>query len=314
MIMADWCARWVATTLEASARRATTKATYATLVRRHILPAMGEKRLKEISAADVERLVLDVRARLAPSTTRQVHMVLVMVLDSAVKHGLLRRNVAKLVDRPVRPTKEAHYFTPDVVTALRNGAAGHRLEPFLTLIAFTGLRKGEALALRWTDVDLEGDVPTLKVTGTLSRVGADLLRSEPKTASGRRVVPLVPQGVAALERARKRQREERLKAGDLWVDSGYVFTTALGTPVDPRNALRWFYDLRKKAGQETGSIHSLRHSVASVLLAANVPMPVVRDVLGHASIEVTVDLYGHMSPTTIAAEMARGMTALDQVG
>ena len=134
------------------------------------------------------------------------------------------------------------------------------------------------------------------MTGTLARVGTELFRQDTKTTAGRRVVPLVPEAVRALKAQRKAQAAEQLRAGTAWTSTGYVFTTEIGTPVDPRNALRWFYVIRDKAKLESGSWHTLRHSCASVLLTSGVPMPIVSAILGHSSISITVDTYGHLSP------------------
>ena len=305
--LGQWCERWVTRTLPASGRRATTQATYAGLVRTHLIPALGHHQLRNLTTAHVEDWVIELQGRRSASTVRQVHGLLVVILDNAMKHGAIRRNVARNVERPRKPRTEATYYQSDQVAALLAASDGQRLAPFLTLTAYTGLRKGEALALRWQDVTIEGDTPHVRITGTLARIGGQLRRTEPKTNAGRRTVPLVPEAVAALREAKVQQARERLAAGEAWTDSGYVFTTEIGTAVDPRNALRWFYLVRDAAGIESGSLHTLRHSAASVLLGAGVPMPVVKDVLGHSSIAVTVDMYGHMAPTVVADAVARGM-------
>lgn len=303
-----WSERWIETTLAASNIKGTTRRTYADLARLHIVPRLGEITLRELSPSHVEAWLLDLGTRLSPSTVRQCLTVLGKILATALAHELVRRNVARLVDRPRLERKEAKHFSSDEVKALRAKAKGERLEPFLTLTAYTGLRRGEALGLLWADVDLDSKAPQLRVTGSLSRVKGGLVRSEPKTKAGRRTVPLVPEAMEALREAKRQQLRERLSAGEAWTDSGYVFTTEIGTPVDPGNALHWFYSVRKRAGIKEGSLHTLRHSAASVLLGSGVPMPIVKDVLGHSSITVTVDMYGHMAPTVIADAMREGMT------
>lgn len=305
--LAAWCERWLTKTLSASDRRPATQATYATLVRTHIVPALGHLPLRRITPAHVEDWVIELQGRRSASTVRQAHALLVVILDDAVTHGAIRKNAAHAVKRPRKSRTEAAFYLSEQVAALLAEADGHRLAPFLTLTAYTGLRKGEALALRWVDIELDTDTPHARITGTLARIGSELVRSEPKTNAGRRTVPLVPEAVAALREARVQQARERLAAGEAWTDTGYVFTTEIGTPVDPRNALRWFYSIRNAAGISEGSLHTLRHSAASVLLGAGVPMPVVKDVLGHSSITVTVDMYGHMAPAVVADAVARGM-------
>ena len=303
-----WSERWAETTLAASKIKETTRRGYADVIRLHIVPGLGDITLRELNPSHVEAWLLNLGSRLSPSTVRQCHTVLGKILNTAMTHELVRRNVARLVDRPRLERKEAKHYSSDQVKALREAARGDRLEPFLTLPAYTGLRKGEALGLRWADVNLESKTPQLRVTGTLSRVKSGLLRSEPKSRSGWRTVPLVPEAVEAIREAKRLQARERLAAGEAWTDTGYVFTTPIGTPVDPGNALHWFYAVRDRAGIEEGSLHTLRHSAAAVLLAVGVPMPIVKDILGHSSITITVDMYGHMAPTVVADAMLEGMT------
>ena len=276
-------------------------------MRTHIVPALGHLPLRRITPAHVEDWVIELQGRRSASTVRQAHALLVVILDDAVTHGAIRKNAAHAVKRPRKARTEAAFYLSEQVAALLAAADGHRLAPFLTLTAYTGLRKGEALALRWVDIELDTETSHARITGTLARIGSELVRSEPKTNAGRRTVPLVPEAVTALREARVQQARERLAAGEAWTDTGYVFRTELGTPVDPRNALRWFYSIRNAAGINEGSLHTLRHSAASVLLGAGVPMPVVKDVLGHSSITVTVDMYGHMAPAVVADAVARGM-------
>ena len=302
--LTDYAARWESHTLAAADLKPTTKQTYSTLVRSTVLPGLGTYRLGDLKPSDVERWLVTVQtAGKSASTRRQALAILAMILDAAERDGLVRRNVARMVDRPRKPTTEADWWTSKQVTTLIAAAKGQRLAPLLTLVAYTGLRRGEALALRWSDVDLK--TGTVTVTGTLARVGTELFRQDTKTTAGRRVVPLVPEAVRALKAQRKAQAAEQLRAGTAWTSTGYVFTTEIGTPVDPRNALRWFYVIRDKAKLESGSWHTLRHSCASVLLTSGVPMPIVSAVLGHSSISITVDTYGHLA-APIMADAMRG--------
>ena len=161
------------------------------------------------------------------------------------------------------------------------------------LIAATGLRRGEALGLRWADVDLGAGV--LRVAGTLGRIGRRLVISEPKTDRSRRTVPLHPAVVTMLRAHRTAQKAERLRAGNQWTDSGLVFTTELGGPVDPRNLLRVLEGAAAAAGVEGAGVHTLRHSAAVAWLEAGVHIRQVADLLGHSSVAITGDVYGHGS-------------------
>jgi integrase len=176
------------------------------------------------------------------------------------------------------------------VTALLKAADGLRYRDVLLLIAATGMRRGEALALRWSDVDLDNG--TVTVRGTLGRIGGRLVVSEPKTDRSRRTVPIGAPLVAMLRAQRKQQAAEQLRAANQWENSGLVFTTEFGTPVEPRNILRTVETAAAKAGIEGVGVHTLRHSAAVAWLEADVHIKAVADLLGHSSIAVTGDIYG----------------------
>ena len=173
----------------------------------------------------------------------------------------------------------------DDVAVVLKAAEASRYHPALVLIASTGLRKGEALALRWDRVDL--DAGTLKVAATIARVNRALTITEPKTARSRRTVPLSPAVVAMLRKHRATQKADRLRAGNQWRDTGLVFTTELGGAVDPRNLLRVIEAAAKTAGVENVGVHTLRHSAAVAWLEAGVHIKAVADLLGHSSIAIT---------------------------
>ena len=304
----DWLRHWRATALAASDRKESTRALYANLCRRHLEPApFGVIPLGKLRPSDVDALVLAMRAKvkangeraLSDSTIRQTYIVLRAGLDGAVRDGLIARNPAAAVRRPGVERTEAKHLDADAVAAVLKAAEGSRYHPALVLIASTGLRKGEALALRWDRVDLGAG--TLKVAATLGRIGDRLVISEPKTARSRRTVPLSPASVAMLRKHRTEQKAERLRAGNQWTDSGLVFTTELGGPVDPRNLLRVIEAAAKTAGVEGVGVHTLRHSAAVAWLEAGVHIKAVADLLGHSSIAITGDVYGHTSDDTARA-------------
>jgi integrase len=191
------------------------------------------------------------------------------------------------------PRTEAHYLSIAEVAALLEAAKDSRHATLFGLLVSTGLRRGEALALRWQDVDLANGL--LRVHGTLSRVGGHLVISEPKTDRSRRDVPLSPATVVLMRSVKASQAVERLKAASIWVDTGHIFTTERRTPVDPRNALRAISTAAKSSGMPDVGLHTLRHSFATHILEAGVPLHTVSELLGHSSVAVTGDVYGHVS-------------------
>lgn len=318
----DWLAQWRATTLAASDRKESTRELYARLCRCHLEPTpFGAIRLDKLRPSDVESLILALRARTKPrkrapgadgndaeplpvrafsdSSVRQVYTVLRAGLDGAVRDGLLARNPAALVKRPGVERREAKHLGADAVALVLKAAESSRYHTALVLIAATGLRKGEALALRWDRVDL--DAGTLRVAATLGRISDRLVISEPKTDRARRTVPLSPAVMALLGRHKATQAAEKRRAGNQWRDSGLVITTEFGGPVDPRSFLRVTEVAAKAAGVEGVGVHTLRHSAAVAWLESGVHIKAVADLLGHSSIAITGDVYGHTSDDTARA-------------
>jgi integrase len=309
----DWLAHWRATTLAVSDRKESTHTLYGLLSRRYLEPApFGATPLDRLRPSDVEALILRLRAKTKPgrpdpdsdaepapvrslsdSTIRSTYTVLRSALDGAVRDGLLARNPAAQVRRPGVERTEARHLDADDVTAVLRAAEKSRYHPALALIASTGLRKGEALALSWDAVDLDARV--LRMAATISRVGGRLVITEPKTVRSRRTVPLNPAVVSMLRRHKASQTAERLRAANQWQDSGLVFTTELGVPVDPRNLLRVIEVAARTAKVDGVGVHTLRHSAAVAWLESGVHIKAIVDLLGHSSIAITGDVYGHTS-------------------
>jgi integrase len=309
----DWLTHWRSTTLAASNRKESTRELYANLSRKHLECApFGAIALDKLRPTDIEALVLALRdKKLSDSTIRSIYTVARAGLDGAVRDGLIARNPAAAVKRPGIARTEARCLTGDEVTRLLATTQGHRHHAVLVLIAFTGLRRGEALALRWSDLDL--DLGVLRVAGTLGRVNGSLSVSEPKTARSRRVVPLSPALVALLRKHRTDQKRQRLAAANQWTDTGLVFTTELGVPVDPRNLLRTIEAAARTAAISDVGIHTLRHSTATAWMESGVHIKTVADLLGHSSISITGDVYGHPSDE-IARAAVDGLSGVFGIG
>jgi len=302
--VAAWLAQWRATTLKASNRKATTKELYEILCKRHLeVEPFGATPLDRLRPSDIDGLILALKDKgLADATVQRIFTVLRVALAGAVRDGLIARNPAASVKQPSVARKEARYLSPAEVASLLRAAKDSRYHCLLALIAATALRRGEAAALRWKDVDLSAG--TLQVCGTLSRIGGKLVVSEPKTARSRRTLPLSPSVVTMLEAHRKQQAAERTRAGSVWVDTGRVFTTESGTSVEPHNILRAVMAAAADAALADVGVHTLRHSAATTWLENGVHLKAVSELLGHASIAVTADIYGHVSDETARGAMA----------
>lgn len=293
---------WRTTTLVASSRKETTKALHAGLLQSHVeSSSIGTKRLDRLRASDIDGLIIELRAKAKPDGTRQlaessiekIVRVLRLALDGAVRDQLIARNPVEAAERVSAPSKEVSHLPAVDVAKILGAAKETRYAAILTVIATTGLRKGEALALKWPDIDLDKGV--LHVRGTLSRINGRLIVTEPKTEKSRRKVPLRGTALRVLQEHRKMQLEERLKAANVWTDTGHVFTTETGAPMDPRNVLRAITTASTKAGLTGINVHTLRHSAATHWLENGVHLRAVSDLLGHSSTRITGDVYAHTS-------------------
>lgn len=240
---------------------------------------------------------------LSSTTVLQVHRVVRRALDKAVRKGLVARNVATFVDAPRRKRYEIQALTPEQTTALLAAAAGDKLEALYVLAVTTGMRQGELLGLRWQDVDL--DAGTVQVRQSLHRVKSGeekgkLVPLPPKNGRSR-AIELTSTAVDALRRRHETQTSQgivRRGEGKRWSDSGYVFTTRYGEPIEATNLVRRsFKRLLVKAGLPHVRFHDLRHTAATLMLGHGVHPKVVSEILGHGSIVITLDLYSHVTPT-----------------
>ena len=292
--VSDWLAEWRTTFLRASDRAESTKDLYAGLTKRHIEPLIGHLALGQVKPSDITRVLLHLeKLGRAASTRRNAYAALRSAFDDAVIDGLLAASPVLRVKRPRATHTKAKSLEPEQVARLLHGARDLRYAKVLRLILGTGLRRGEALALRWADVRLNRC--ELWIKGSLTRRGRELVVSDAKTQRSRRVVSLSPAMVRLITEHRAEQVAERLRAGNLWEDTGFVFATEFGSPVDPRNLLRTTTLAAKHARLPQIGVHTLRHTYATTALLNNVPMHVVSRNLGHSSIMITADIYGHLT-------------------
>ncbi|MFT4010887.1 MAG: site-specific integrase [Nocardioidaceae bacterium] len=299
----EYAVAWIDLTLKVSDRKPSTKALYAGLTRRHIVPSnLGKTPVGRLRARHVEQFVQDMRGRgLSESTVRQVYTVARAIAEAAVRDSAMSANPFSQVRRPKVTRREAEFLTAAEVDKLLEAAKGSRYALLFEFLVCTALRRGEALALRWLDVNMTAQpkerprVPaeSARIKGTLARVDGKLVVGPPKTESSVRTIPLSPDALDVLRRLRARQAADKLALGSKWVDSGFVFTTEFGEPCDPRNALRALVAAGERAGLPRIGLHTLRHSAATMMLNNGAALAVVSRLLGHSSIQVTVDIYGH---------------------
>lgn len=267
-------------------------------VRRHLIPVLGKSKLAKLTPQQVQVLFAEkLNAGLAPRSVRNMRAVLRRALNEALTLGLVTRNVAALVRAPKAPRGEMHVYDETQVRHLLNMAAGTRMEALLTLAVTTGMREGELLGLKWRAVNL--DRRHLQVQTQLRRLrDKGLTIKDVKTGTSRRKIELSELAVDALRRHRVQQAAERLKMGEAWHDHDLVFPNSVGNPMDaPPFLERGYARVIQQAGLPYIRFHDLRHTAATLLLLKGVHPKKVSEMLGHASVAITLTIYSHVLPS-----------------
>jgi len=283
-------AAWLATVKEKN--QEATYVSYKSAVDLYIVPSIGKKKLSTLAPADVDQMM---SAAPTVKTGNYARRVLRIALNRAIKRGEMYRNPAALTDNRRTEKHETHFLTLPQAKHLLNKVGNDPLEALYTVALAFGLRKGEALGLRWIDVDLDTARLTVRQQIQRSRITKGLVAKETKNHQVR-TLDMPAFAVAALRRHRTRQREARLLAGSRWQETGYVFTTSIGTPIDASNLSTQFHTMLTAAELPRLRWHELRHSAASLMLAQGASMQEVQAMMGHSQISVTMDYYAHLMP------------------
>lgn len=295
----DYLGKW----LETAARPRVSERThegYTYLLERHVQPELGNRKLPDVRPLHIQKLYSDMQARgLSARTVRYLHAVLSSALKQAVRWGMLARNPAELVELPRQARKEMHALSPAEAAEFLKAARQDRWGGLFAFALATGMRPEEYLGLQWKDVDLDRGVVTVRRALVWRSTGGGWYFSETKTARSRRQIPLPASTMRALAEHRRQQAAERLKAGATYQQHDLVFATPEGGPLAPRNLKRrHFRPILEQAKLPADfRLYDLRHSCATLLLAAGEHPKVVSERLGHASITLTLDVYSHVLPT-----------------
>ncbi len=272
--------------------RPSTAKRYRDILRLHAIPFIGRLRLARLTPQQVEALLAERRAAgLAPRTVWHLRAVLRTALTDAVRAGEATRNAASLAHPPRVEAYHVEPMTPARAQTILDAVAGTDLEVPVSLALWTGLRQGELLGLRWTDVDLAAR--RLRVEVTLQYRKREFFVEPAKTPKSRRTLGLPAPAAELLSRHRQKQLEQRLLVGPEW-DSrfdGLVFTTPFGRPLDGRYLTVKFQTLITRAGLGPIRFHDLRHAAATLMLASGTDLKVVSEVLGHSAIATTANVY-----------------------
>ncbi len=311
--LGDYLEGWLAAKA-ATGLRPNTVASYRQHIKSYLRPHLGHLRLRDLKPTHIEHALRAIsepatgRRSPGPATVRRVHATLRSALASAKRTRLINYNPAVDLDLPRASRPKVRPWEPAELGAFLDSLGGHRLAPVFETIAATGLRRGEALGLRWDDVDLEVGVlvvrqQLLQVSDKTGRRECPYCRQihnqaafgQPKTSSGEaRTVELDSGTIGVLLAHRLQQDLERVQWGEAYSEHGLVFAREDGTPIPPEVATKTFVELSEAAGVRAVRLHDLRHGAASLRLAAGVDIAVVSKQLGHSTISLTVDTYSHL--------------------
>lgn len=267
---------------------------YRIYIRVRVMPSIGGIALQQLDAAALDRFYVDLGQRLAAKSVRNTALMMSTALKFAVKRGRVSRSPAPDAHMPKAPRTTMQYWAPEETKAFLDSVRDDRLYALWLLFATTGMRRGEAMALRWDDVDF--DRSRVSIQRSLV-VNSGVVKIEtPKTDRSVRSIAISPASKNALRQWRRAQLEERLAWGEAYTESGFVFTNEDGAVIDPRTISKRFQRLIAVAGVRAIRLHDVRHSYATAALRAGIPAKVVSERLGHKSIAMTLDTYSHVLP------------------
>ncbi|MFF2328711.1 MULTISPECIES: tyrosine-type recombinase/integrase [unclassified Streptomyces] len=313
----DYLAYWLGS-VAVHRLRENTHTRYAACVRLHLIPVLGTKKVARLTAKDVRTFLDRLRTtcqcctqgldterkrccaigeccqkQLSALTVTYVHSVLKSALEHAVREDELPRNVARNVKTTTHQPRRFRPLTAAEARQFLDAARADRLHALYELALRTGLRKGELLGLHWDDLDLNAGTASIRRSLQRTRTGG-LTHLPTKTRASERRIALPTECIRSLKEHKQQRDKERETAGSAWQDSGLVFTTPTGRPLDPANLTRRFRSFLARAGLRRIRFHDLRHSTATLLLEQGVDLVVIKELLGHAHIGVTAGVYAHV--------------------
>lgn len=284
---------------------------YEASIRRRLIPGIGRIRLRELQPSHIQTLYAELGKTLKPRSIRLTHVPLNQALNLAVEWGLLSTNPSDKVKLPRLRQKEKTILTPEQVGHLLRATRDHPLHPLIQLLATTGMRKGEALGLKWADVNWMAGTLSIR-RQVIRKTGQGLLLEELKTATSRRTIPLGQQTLAVLADLHKRQETEHPEVKIELPRPEYqdlIFHSSSLRPCDPATVWQTFQTLLEDCGLPKITVHALRDTAATSMLIAGIDAKTVAERLGHSDVSVTLRVYSHVTPSMhrAAAERLEGL-------
>lgn len=309
MTVGQWLDIWTAEYLGAVKPR--TVDSYKAIVKTHLKPGLGAIKLDTLAAHTIQTFYNSLsapsegRESLSPKTVKNIHGILHKALQQAVANGYIRFNPTDPCVLPKVVKKDLHPLDETQITAFLKAVKGHRYEDLFTVTIFTGMREGEVLGLLWDCVDLKkGTVTINKQLQKLRGTKGEYTLAPTKNSKGR-TIAVAPSVVAILKRVHLRQLENRLRYGECWENSGFVFTDELGHHLKHQTVYLDFKKIMEEIGSPETRFHDLRHSYAVASIKSGDDIKTVQENLGHATAAFTLDVYGHVTDQMKQASAAR---------
>lgn len=315
----EWMSLWLDTYCRGELKQ-TSIINYETYIEKHIKPTIGNVRLQDLTPIVLQKYYqekskngrIDGNGGLSPKTMKNMHAMIHTGLKKAYLLGYVNKNVADFVSTPKIVKKERKFFTVEEQQELQKHLPNERIGIILLLDLYTGMRMGELLGLTWSNVhlDLNGE-SYLKVTQTLNRIknpdsnngpNTVLCLGTPKTSYSNRTIPLLPEIAEKLIEHKQKQSEYLSKNG--YPQSEFVFCSTTGTPYDPRDLQRDYKNILRKYNIRMINFHGIRHTFATRALESGMDIKTLSSILGHSSIQITLDLYAHVTNQLQAEHMA----------
>jgi integrase len=304
-LVPDYCQHWLDSVKPCEDLKRKTRIGYQSTIDKHIRPAFEGIKVRSLRREDLQKLYSNMSKNgLGRSSINQVASLLNQAFDEAFASGYVNSNVPRTVKIPKRKKLMPIYFTYEETVEIKKSAVekGEWLNWSLALLL--GLRQGERLGLRWSDVQLEALEPKLLIRSSLTRIsGVGLVLEDLKTDSSNRDIPLPLEIVHMLKEHRKLQIEKRLRLGEKWNVQDFVFTCSNGSPIDPANDRKAWVQLLKSANVRFLKLHAARHTSATILLGLGNELLVISKILGHSSIHTTAEFYAHVQNTSKLAAL-----------
>lgn len=293
--------------------RPSTRLAYESHVRIYLIPRLGHVPLQRLTRVDLRQMFAElatsgIRKPLSAATLRRVHATVRVALNAALSDDLILRNPAIGLKLEVPQKPQISVWSAEELRQFLTAVEGDPLYPVYHFIAMTGVRRGEAAGLRWTDVDLTAG--RVAIRRQLSQRGRTLEEGEPKTRSGARSVALDPKTIGVLTTLKARQAQDRLAWGPAYESNDLVFARENGSSVGPDHISDHFDLLVRKTGLKRIRLHDLRHTHATLMLSQGVPAKAVSERLGHSSIALTLDTYSHVLPALAEEAAVRAADAV----